>query len=78
MPGSYPRTGPVTLKTNLADSALAAALKAGQISSSLVKFDFCGPKVAHDAFKPMVRDGAFYAGELAMVTFLQARPMASR
>jgi len=70
---NYPATGPVTLRTNLADSALTKPLKSGAIESSLVKFDFAGPKVAHDAFKPMVRDGAYDAGELAIVTYLQAR-----
>lgn len=73
MPSIYPKTGPVTLRTNLADSPLAAALKAGKVTSPIVKFDFCGPPVAHDGFKPMVRDGAFDAGELAIVTFLQAK-----
>ena len=73
MPAPYPKTGPVTLTTNLADSPLAAALKAGKVSSPIVKFDFCGPKTANEGFKPMVRDGAFDAGELAIVTFLQAK-----
>jgi 4,5-dihydroxyphthalate decarboxylase len=57
-PASYPSSGPVTLKTNLADSALSAALKAGRISSPIVRFDFCGPPVASNGFKSMVRDGA--------------------
>jgi 4,5-dihydroxyphthalate decarboxylase len=39
----------------------------------LVDFDFCGPKTAHDGFKPMVRENAYDAGELAIVTFLQAK-----
>lgn len=73
MPAPYPKTGPVTLKTNLADSPLAAALKAGKVSSQIVKFDFCGPPVAHDGFKGMVRDLAYDAGELAIVTYLQAK-----
>ena len=73
MPAPYPSTGPVTLKTNLADSALSAALKSGRISSSIVRFDFCGPPVASNGFKAMVREGAFDAGELAIVTFLQAK-----
>lgn len=69
----YPESGPVTLKVLLADSPLVAALKAGAVSSPLVQFDFCGPPVAHDGFKSMVRDQAFDAGELAAVTCLQAR-----
>jgi 4,5-dihydroxyphthalate decarboxylase len=49
------------------------ALKQRRTSSSLVTFDFCGPKTAHDGFKPMVRENAYDAGELAIVTFLQAK-----
>lgn len=73
MATSYPTSGPVTLKTNLADSALSAALKDGRVSSPIVRFDFCGPPVASNGFKAMVRDGAFDAGELAIVTYLQAK-----
>ena len=73
MSSRYPKTGPVTLKTNLADSPLATAVKSGQVSSPIVKFDFCGPKVAHDGFKTMVRDRGFDAGELAVVTYLQGK-----
>jgi 4,5-dihydroxyphthalate decarboxylase len=64
---------PVTLKTNLADYPVTLALKQGKISSSVVKFDFCGPPTAHDGFKGMVRDQKFDAGELAIITFLQAK-----
>lgn len=68
-----PSTGPVTLRINLADYPVTMALKQGRTSSPLVKFDFCGPKTAHDGFKPMVRENAYDAGELAIVTFLQAK-----
>lgn len=68
----FPASGPVTLKTNLADSALTKAVKAGEVSSPIVNFDFCGGKIANQGFKPMVRDGAFDAGELAIVTYMQA------
>lgn len=73
MAARYPATGPVTLRTNLADSALSAALKAGKVGSALVRFDFCGPPVVSNGFKAMVRERAFDAGELAIVTFLQAK-----
>ena len=73
MSSRYPATGPVTLRTNLADSALTAALKQGKVASALVTFDFCGPPTASNAFKQMVRERAFDAGELAIVTFLQAK-----
>lgn len=68
----YPSSGPITLKVNLADSPLVASLKSGKIQSDLVKLDFCGPKTANQGFKPMVREGEFDCGELAIVTFLQA------
>jgi 4,5-dihydroxyphthalate decarboxylase len=69
----FPATGPLTLRTNLADYQVTMALKQRRTSSSLVTFDFCGPKTAHDGFKPMVRENAYDAGELAIVTFLQAK-----
>ena len=70
---TYPKSGPVTLKTNLADGPAYRALKTGDVKSELVTFDFCGPKAAHEAFKPMVRDNAYDCGEFAVVTFLQAK-----
>jgi 4,5-dihydroxyphthalate decarboxylase len=70
---NYPATGAVTLRTNLADSPVSLAMKEGRVSSELIKFDFCGPKTAHDGFKAMLRENAFDAGELAIVTYLQAR-----
>jgi len=66
-------TAQLALKTNLADYATTKAMKDGRVISDLVKLDFCGPKTAHDGFKPMVRENAFDAGELAIVTYLQAR-----
>lgn len=68
----FPASGPLTLRTNLADSPSANALKAGEVSSPLVNFDFCGPQTANQGFKPMVREGKFDAGELAIVTYMQA------
>jgi 4,5-dihydroxyphthalate decarboxylase len=64
---------PLTLKTNLAESAMTRALRSGAIKSDRISFEFCGPKVAHNGFRTMVRDGIFDAGELAIVTFLQAK-----
>ena len=60
-------------RTNLADYAMTKALKTGAIKSDLVTFDFCGPKVANQGFKAMVRERAFDAGELAIGTFCEAR-----
>ena len=67
-----PASGPVKLTTNLADYPISKALKSGAIHSDLVTFDFAGTKTANQGFKPMVREGKFDAGELAIVTFLQA------
>jgi 4,5-dihydroxyphthalate decarboxylase len=68
----YPASGQVKLEINLADSDLMRALKAGEIGSDLVTLDYTGPKTANQGFKPMVREGKFDGGELAIVTFLQA------
>jgi len=65
-------SGPVTLNTNLADYAISKALKSGEVSSDLVKFEFNGTKIANQSFKPYVREGKFDASELAIVTLLQA------
>jgi 4,5-dihydroxyphthalate decarboxylase len=73
MTTAFPATGKVRLRTNLADYPVVRALKAGEIKSDLVEFDFCGPTPANRGFKPMVREGAFDAGELAIGTFLQAK-----
>jgi 4,5-dihydroxyphthalate decarboxylase len=70
---TFPSSGKVTLRTNLADYPVTMALKSGAVSSDLVQFDFAGPKTANEGFKPMVREGAFVAGELAIATYLQAK-----
>ena len=65
--------GVPTLRTNLAEYKVTQALRDGRVSSDLVRLDFCGPTPAHNGFKAMVRENAFDAGELAIVTFLQAK-----
>jgi 4,5-dihydroxyphthalate decarboxylase len=62
-----------TLRVNLAEYAVTKALRDGRVKSDLVNLDFCGPNPAHNGFKAMVRENAFDAGELAIVTFLQAK-----
>jgi 4,5-dihydroxyphthalate decarboxylase len=69
----YAARGPLTLKINFGDSPAYAALRSGAIRSDLVSFDFCAPKSPVDGFKPLVRERAFDCGELAIVTFLQAK-----
>ncbi|WP_026354053.1 phosphate ABC transporter substrate-binding protein [Massilia niastensis] len=66
-------TGVPTLRTNLATYPVTRAMKEGSVRSDLVHLDFCGPTPAHNGFKAMVRENAFDAGELAIVTFLQAK-----
>jgi 4,5-dihydroxyphthalate decarboxylase len=61
------------LRTNLSEYKVTKALLDGRITSDIVKLDFCGPTPAHNGFKAMVRENQFDAGELAIVTFLQAK-----
>ena len=63
----------LTLKTNLMDAPVTMGIKEGRTTSDIVKLDFCGPKVAHNGFKAMVRNNEFEAGELAIVTYFQAK-----
>jgi len=67
------QTGVLTLRTNLADYPVTKAMKDGRVSSDIVTLDYCGPTPAHNGFKAMVRENRFDAGELAIVTFLQAK-----
>lgn len=62
-----------TLRVNLAEYAVTKALRDGRVTSDIVNLDYCGPTPAHNGFKAMVRENAFDAGELAIVTFLQAK-----
>ena len=73
MTQSFPADGPVRLRTLLADNASTKSLKSGAIASDLVAFDYDEHALVHEAFKPMVREGKYDWGELAIVTFLQAK-----
>jgi 4,5-dihydroxyphthalate decarboxylase len=64
-----------TLKTLLATYPNTAALKNGNLRSPLAEFAFADVKTANKAFKGLVREQKFDLGELAMVTFLQARAL---
>ncbi|WP_260926986.1 phosphate ABC transporter substrate-binding protein [Novosphingobium sp. 9] len=66
-------TDVLTLRANVQDYPQTKALKDGRVSSEIVKLDFCGPEKAHNGFKPMLRENAFDCGELAIVTYLQAK-----
>lgn len=63
----------LTLHTMLGNYANTKALKSGAIHSDLIDFDFVDVKVANNMFKQIVRDAKFDLGELAIVTYLQAR-----
>jgi 4,5-dihydroxyphthalate decarboxylase len=63
----------LTLQTLLADYPNTAALRRGELHSSLVNFAFANEKTANKAFKRLVRNHEFDLGELAIATFLQAK-----
>lgn len=56
--GSYPNTLPI---------------KQSEVTSELIDLEFADFKVANHGFKPLVREARFDLGELAIVTFLQAK-----
>jgi len=64
---------PITLFTLLATHPNTKAMKSGEVSSDLVKFKFADVKVSNTEFKPLVRQNRYDLGELAIVTYLQAR-----
>ena len=64
---------PVTLHSLLGNHPSTKALKSGHVSSPLVTFDYFEAKVANTQFKAMVRDLKYDFGEIAIVTYLQAK-----
>ena len=67
------RPDKVKLHTLLGSYPNVIALKDGRVKSDLVEFDFADVAVPNRGFKPMVREHKFDCGELAIVTFLQAK-----
>ena len=63
----------LTLHTLLGDYPNVAAIKSGALRSDLVDLTFADVTVANRGFKPLVREGKFDLGELAICTFLQAK-----
>jgi 4,5-dihydroxyphthalate decarboxylase len=61
------------LYTLLGDYPNTTALRKGDVTSDLVDFKFADVKVSNTAFKPLVREAKFDLGELAIVTYLQAK-----
>jgi 4,5-dihydroxyphthalate decarboxylase len=63
----------VKLFTLLGDYANTLPIKQDAVPSDLVEFEFADIKVANAGFKPLVREAKFDLGELAIVTYLQAK-----
>jgi 4,5-dihydroxyphthalate decarboxylase len=63
----------VKLFTLLGDYANTLPIKQGAVPSDLVEFEFADIKIANTGFKPLVREAKFDLGELAIVTYLQAK-----
>jgi 4,5-dihydroxyphthalate decarboxylase len=61
------------LRIAIGDYPHTLPLKRGEITSPLLKLDFVDVKPMHTAFKPMVREHAYDASEMALVTYLQAK-----
>lgn len=64
---------PVRLRTHLGNRPNTQGIFSGDVRSDLVELDVCGPAGVSKGFKPLVREGAFDASELSVMTFLQAR-----
>lgn len=64
---------PVKLHALLGNYPNTLAFKKGDIHSPFVTVEFADVKVANTGFKPLVREHRFDFGELAIVTYLQAK-----
>lgn len=62
-----------TLRIAIGDYPHTLPLKRGDIRSPALKLEFVEVKPMHTAFKPMVREHAYDASEMALVTYLQAK-----
>ena len=67
------RPDKVKLHTLLGNYPNVMAMKDGRVKSDLIEWDFPDFPVPNRGFKPMVREHKFDCGELAIVTFLQAK-----
>ena len=61
-----------TLRIAIGDYPHTLPLNRGEIVSPWLSLDFVEAKPMHTAFKPMVREHAFDASEMALATYLQA------
>ena len=62
-----------TLRIAIGDYPHTLPLKRREIVSPWLKLDFVEVKPMHKAFKPMVREHAFDASEMALITYFQAK-----
>jgi 4,5-dihydroxyphthalate decarboxylase len=62
-----------TLRIAIGDYPHTLPLKRGDVKSDWLKLDFVEVKPMHHAFKPMVREHAYDASEMALTTFFQAK-----
>ena len=62
-----------TIRIAIGDYPHTLPLKRGDIASPWLKLDFADVKPMHKAFKPMVREHAYDASEMALVTYFQAK-----
>jgi 4,5-dihydroxyphthalate decarboxylase len=67
------RDSPTTLRVAIGDYPHTLPLKRGEITSPWLTLDFVEVKPMHKAFKPMVRERAYDASEMALVTAIQAK-----
>jgi 4,5-dihydroxyphthalate decarboxylase len=65
--------GGTTLRVALGDYPHTLPLKRREITSLWLTLDFVEVKPLYQAFKPMVREHAFDASEMALVTYFQAK-----
>ncbi|HET9715817.1 MAG TPA: hypothetical protein VFP60_06495 [Pseudolabrys sp.] len=64
---------PITLRIAIGDYPHTLPLKRELITSDWLTLDFVEVKPLYQAFKPMVREHAFDASEMALVTYFQAK-----
>ena len=62
-----------TIRIAIGDYPHTLPLKRGDIKSDWLTLDFVEVKPMHHAFKPMVREHAYDASEMALTTFLAAK-----
>jgi 4,5-dihydroxyphthalate decarboxylase len=63
----------MTLQTLLASHSNTNAMRSGVLQSPLIDFSYADVKTVNRAFKALVREQKFDLGEIAIVTFLQAK-----